>query len=422
MLSFRQFFNNLSEAIQQLVKDDLDQIIKSPGETLVHFSNSEEFPPTSKSRGTMTAYNGEFAGSKIGKSITKAKDALFFWFLKDIYIPQTNTKKIAISGLFSNRTYLYLADLPTNQSEILRVSRYQESQFVRDITNLKNKGYDILETNLPLEIKDNLLDILEFGDNDQLRFERPQNKSPNFNDLMSSLFPEFGQVTLGGPKVTQLPSAVNTTKQAILILLAAKQNPDIQKQLVFQNNTPFSGNFIERYSEVKLKGGGIDEVKLSELLSGFQLDIPKTLKNLAKLSTTKRTSEGTKVSPEDYIKAMNAFLVHYNKKIGGQFDIDNPAWKLWLTVLFFSFDQNESWVSLWKELGYSVIIDDDPNTQIVPGLEKMVVNKLSQYGSEAERMLTRMDNEGTQIVVLDPKVLTNIRRFNLSELQPPEDD
>lgn len=415
-------FRLITEAFSELSKDEFMDLVNNPGETLVHFSNSNIFPPTPGSRGGMTGYNAELVGSKLGRSTTKPKNALFFWFLKDIQIPTIPSEKMAVSGLFTQRPYLYLVDLPTNTASILKVSSYTEKQFTRDIQRLKTAGYNLLQSDLPLNLKNTLLDTLEFGSLDQFNLVSPQNQIPKFSNILSEIWPQFSKeqetITLGRTKVNRLPT--DLVKQSVFILLAVKNNPQLESSLVYKGSQSFSDlDFVKQYGSVELLQQGKSLGTLAEVLDGKQLDIPATLK---KLATSATKTQANTITPADYIAAMNTFIEAYAKKSGIHFNLNHPAWKLWLTILFFSLDPTTSWTQLWKLLDYSVIIDDDPETQIVPGLEKMMVANLGGGESGIERILTRIDNEGVQVVVIDPTALRNIRRFTLSELQSQESE
>jgi len=430
MISFQQFKTFLVETITNIDKTELSDLLKNPGKTLIHFSNSDVFPPQSNLRGFASAFNNEVVGSKFGISVLKPKDALFFWFLKDLaHLRNTGS-------LWQRRQYAYLIDCPEGSS-VFRVSTYNEKSYEKDILTLKNKGFNFLTSKLALDLQGDILDHLEFG---KLDISLPKN-IPTFSDRLGALWKSHIEITnkrknleltftdylenskLGPAKIRTLPDQI---KKLIWICISKYLNLIRDEQIIKKLGSPVSSLSTDKSLQTKYGPLPIvlpDGTKISSLASILldtdqKIDPEMTIEALTANLDFSEIDTPTRITPDMYIEAMNKFIHNYYsiyRKGEKPLDIDHPAWKLWLTIIFFSIDKKESWKNIWLSLGYNTIIDDDPRTQITPGLEKMMIANTERG---IDRQLVRLDNEMSEILILDPKVIKNVRKIDLSDLKP----
>lgn len=412
-------FRLLNESFSAISKDQFLTLIKNPGNTLIHFSNSEKFPFETNQRGFVSAFNADVVGSKLGISVLKPKDAIFFWFLNKVkFLNQAGP-------LWQKRSYAYLADCPEG-TKTFRVSRYTEAEFEKDIQTLKSKGYDFLTSKLQLDLKTDILQQLEFG---SLDISLPKNIASFYDKLIALWstkgwnFNEYLENSKLGPiKIAKLPE--ESARKRIWLSIAKHLDLIKDVDLIKDNNIkPIKPEWVIKYSSFPVTLPNGDRIsKLSEILLDDSTDVEKTVNSLNINVDVSKLISNFKLTPDKYIEAMNEFIHRYYsiyRKGESPLDVNHPAWKLWLTILFFSTDKKESWKNIWLTLGYNTIIDDDPRTQITPGLEQMMI---ANIGKGIERQLIRLDNEHCEVLVLDPTVLKNIRRITLSELQSQESE
>ena len=389
-----QNFKLLLEDFVAVSKDTLKAVFKQPGNTLAHFSDSETFPP-SRTTGH-TAYNAEMAGSQIGRSVSKMRNALFFWYLRDLELVDNN--KLKISGLFKKRKYIYLTHL-LSTAKVVRVSTYSKENLEKDLRTLKEAGYSVITTNRPVKG----FNEFEFTDpKSNLEFSSKLNLSDvlrailgeaKFNELTDTVIPNDSRKI----RIRLIPE---TIRQQLYLLLTK----EVQKYIVYSDQALSKDEvtYFNKFPEIKTTQKVNVNATLHNILNHITLD-PKTL--------VKPTYK-----PEYYISLVKDKI----KTLRGyeNIDLDIPAFTLWLTILFFSLSRDNSWLSLWDVLGYQVFIDDDLfdanknkiDFKVIPGFE------LQEVGTGLEPVPTRIDNEGTQVIVFDTKALAKVVRINVNDI------
>lgn len=392
MLKFTEYLIESAKEISQ--SDFREQIEKGQLDNrFVHFSDSEIFPPTQRS-GNSAYLNPN--GGGVGASVSLPRVGLFLWKLSDIKSKILKMLKgdlnAGISGLFTQRKYLYLAEINASASRVLRFSEYTQARLEKDVEKLKKAGLSFIFTDK--DMRPNVLMNFEFGSQKSALKPAVLMTLPT---LLSTLYQKVGknyETDISEAYVPNDPRKIRfrvlpaDIQGPIAILLAIRDGIIDQKDVVYQTTPirPVLKGFIEKYGLT----APASEIDVRQTLDQLQKTAPGDIGPSAQMHT---------LTPDEYIDAFAKFI----GEVPGLQVSKHPALRIWLTVLFFASANEMSWKQIWQSMDYDVLIDDDETLKVIPGIEK-TVRPGSVHGVE-ETTFSRLDNEGSQIIVLDNSVL-----------------
>lgn len=400
----KTFFNFIQENLTTtLTKEEVGELLVDGklDPYLIHFSESDTFPPQER-RGS-SAYTNMDGGS-VGASVYLPKVGLFLWRVREfkdklIKIFKNELTTAGVSGLFSKRKFCYFAKI-SSSAEVLTFSKYTQTDLERDLKKL-NFNFLWSKTNF----SENFLEAFEFSHPELINpsdirssLSLPQMLKgllgdTEFNELYESHVP-------GDPRKIRLRILPPATGFSIIVQKAVQKKLISPESIVYLENktSKVDSSFLSAYDFVT---------------TPLIIDIKATTEKIRATIDPEifQTDHLFKITPEQYIEAFTSFVKKHSKL--NQEIKDHPALKIWLTVLFFSAANGSSWKALWNEiLGYDVLVDDDETLKVIPGIEKVVIAR-PQIGVE-KTMLSRLDNEGTQVIILDNSIFTDIIRVKIN--------